>query len=51
MIGYCGVRFDEKGQNVLASALLVQLQGKDYVSVWPAAQASAQLQLPFRGWE
>jgi branched-chain amino acid transport system substrate-binding protein len=51
LIGYRGVRFDEKGQNVLASALLVQLRGREYVSVWPADQASAQLQLPFKGWE
>ncbi|MDI3305700.1 MAG: ABC transporter substrate-binding protein [Acetobacteraceae bacterium] len=50
MIGYRGVRFNEKGQNVLASALLVQLRGKEYVSVWPEDQASAPLELPFKGW-
>ena len=25
--GYNGVKFDEKGQNVLASSLLIQMQG------------------------
>ena len=50
MIGYNGVRFDEKGNNVLASAVLTQIQGKDYVSIWPKATATAPLQLPYRGW-
>ncbi|WP_421988613.1 ABC transporter substrate-binding protein [Roseococcus sp.] len=51
MIGYRGVRFDEKGQNTLASVLLVQLRGREYVSVWPEAVATAPLQLPYKGWE
>jgi branched-chain amino acid transport system substrate-binding protein len=50
MMGYNGVRFDEKGNNVLASALLIQIQGMNYVSVWPAASATAKLQLPYKGW-
>ncbi len=49
-MGYKGVKFDAKGQNVLASALMVQLDGTDYRSVWPAAQAAAKLVLPFKGW-
>ncbi len=28
MIGYKGVKFDDKGQNILASGLLIQLQGR-----------------------
>ena len=51
MIGYKGVKFDAKGQNILASALLVQLRARDYVAVWPADKASAPLQLPFKGWD
>jgi branched-chain amino acid transport system substrate-binding protein len=51
MIGYRGVRFDDKGQNTLASVLLVQLRGREYVSVYPEAVATAPLQLPYRGWE
>jgi branched-chain amino acid transport system substrate-binding protein len=51
MMGYNGVKFDETGQNILASSYLIQLQGKEYVSVWPAANATAKLVLPYKGWE
>jgi len=51
MLGYNGVKFDETGQNTLASSYLIQLQGKEYVSVWPPANASAKLALPYKGWE
>lgn len=51
MIGYRGVKFDDKGQNIKASVLLVQLRGREYVSVWPTETATAQLQLPYKGWE
>ncbi len=50
VIGYKGVKFNNVGQNILASTLLVQLKGSDYVPVWPAAQATGQLELPFKGW-
>ena len=50
MMGYKGVKFDEKGNNVLASALLIQIQGDKYVAVWPKASATAPLQLPYKGW-
>jgi branched-chain amino acid transport system substrate-binding protein len=50
MIGYKGVRYDDKGQNVLASTLLVQLAGKKYVAVWPDNSAVQTLALPFKGW-
>ncbi len=50
MIGYKGVKFDEKGNNTLAAALLIQLQGENYVSVWPKESAAGQLQLPYKGW-
>jgi branched-chain amino acid transport system substrate-binding protein len=51
MIGYKGIKYDDKGQNVLASTLLVQLDGKKYVAVWPASTAVQKLVLPFKGWE
>ena len=51
MMGYQGVKFDETGQNILASSYLIQLQGKEYVSVWPPANATAKLALPYKGWE
>jgi branched-chain amino acid transport system substrate-binding protein len=51
MMGYKGVKFDETGQNTLAATYLIQLQGKDYVSVWPADRAVAPVQWPMKGWE
>ena len=50
MMGYRGVKFDEKGNNTLAAALLIQIQGDKYVAVWPSASAVAPLQLPYKGW-
>ena len=36
IMGYKGVKFDDKGQNVLAAGLVIQLQdGENYVPVWP----------------
>ncbi|HZB91291.1 MAG TPA: ABC transporter substrate-binding protein [Stellaceae bacterium] len=51
MMGYSGVKFDATGQNILASTYLIQLQGKEYVSVWPDARATAKLQWPMKGWK
>ncbi len=51
MMGFEGVRFNEKGQNELASTLLIQLQGDEYVAVWPEDKAAAELELPFQGWK
>ena len=50
MIGYRGVKFDDTGQNTLSATYLIQLQGKEYVSVWPANRATATLQWPMKGW-
>lgn len=51
MIGYKGVKFDDKGQNVLASGAIIQLQdGENYVSVWPKANAEKPPVLPYKGW-
>jgi branched-chain amino acid transport system substrate-binding protein len=50
MIGYNGVKFDETGQNVLSATYLVQLQGKQYVSVWPESRATNKLEWPMTGW-
>jgi len=50
MIGYNGVKFDGTGQNTLASTFLIQLQGKQYVSIWPTSLATGKLELPMRGW-
>ena len=51
MMGYSGVKFDATGQNIEASTYLIQLQGKQYVSVWPAEAAAAALQWPMKGWK
>jgi branched-chain amino acid transport system substrate-binding protein len=50
MIGYRGVKFDETGQNTLSATYLIQLQGKEYVSVWPENRATAKLKWPMSGW-
>jgi branched-chain amino acid transport system substrate-binding protein len=50
MIGYNGVKFDDTGQNILASTFLIQLKGKDYVSVWPDSRATSKLDWPMKGW-
>lgn len=46
LVGYDGVKFDKTGQNVLGATYLTQLQGPDYVTVWPASAATAKLEWP-----
>jgi branched-chain amino acid transport system substrate-binding protein len=48
--GYDGVKFDAKGQNTLASSIVTQMRGGQYVAVWPKASATADLVLPYKGW-
>ena len=50
MIGYKGIKYNAKGQNILASTLLVQLFGTKYQAVWPDSAAVEKLVLPFKGW-
>ena len=51
MIGYKGVKFDEKGQNVLAAGVIIQLQdGENYVAVWPKTNAQKTPIMPYKGW-
>jgi branched-chain amino acid transport system substrate-binding protein len=51
IMGYKGVRFNEKGQNILAAGLMIQLQnGESYVPVWPKDKAEAEPALPYKGW-
>jgi len=50
MMGYRGVKFDATGQNVLAATYLIQLLGKNYVAVWPAASAQHAIVYPYQGW-
>jgi len=51
MIGYRGVKFDDTGQNTLSATYLIQLQGKEYKSVWPESRATAKLIYPMTGWK
>jgi len=51
MMGYRGVKFDETGQNILASTYLIQLFGGDYKVVWPDANATEKLVWPMKGWK
>jgi branched-chain amino acid transport system substrate-binding protein len=50
IIGYRGVRFDDTGQNIESATYLTQLQGKDYVTIWPDDAAAAKVQWPMTGW-
>src|SRR6185437_11074887 len=51
MMGYRGVKFDQTGQNILASTYLIQLKGKEYVMVWPEKAATNKLEWPMKGWK
>jgi branched-chain amino acid transport system substrate-binding protein len=52
VMGYKGVKFDDKGQNTLASGLVIQLQGgENYVAVWPKDQARKAPTFPYKGWQ
>ena len=51
VMGYKGVKFDDKGQNILASGLVIQLQdGENYVPVWPKDKTKTAPVLPYKGW-
>ncbi len=51
IMGYKGVKFDDKGQNVLAAGLVIQLQdGENYVAVWPKQLAKTAPAFPYKGW-
>src|SRR5690242_314204 len=51
MMGYRGVKFDETGQNILASTYLIQLKAKQYELVWPDSAAQTKLEWPMKGWK
>lgn len=48
--GYDGVKFDDKGQNILASSVVTQMRGGKYLSVFPKARATTDVILPYKGW-
>ena len=51
MMGYNGVKFDQTGQNILASTYLIQLKDKAYHLVWPEKSAEIKLVWPMKGWK
>lgn len=51
MMGYRGVKYDETGQNILASTYLIQLKAKQYELVWPENAAQTKLEWPMKGWK
>src|SRR3954454_23570346 len=50
IMGYKGVKFDDKGQNILAAGLVIQLEGENYVPVWPKQLAKTAPVFPYKGW-
>ena len=46
-----GVRFDETGQNVLGSGILVQMIKGKYQTVWPFEMASQEVVWPMPKWD
>jgi branched-chain amino acid transport system substrate-binding protein len=51
MMGYNGVKFDQTGQNIMASTYLIQLKDKAYKLVWPEKSAEIKLEWPMKGWK
>jgi branched-chain amino acid transport system substrate-binding protein len=48
---YRGVRFNDKGQNVLANGLITQIQGGQHYAVWPKDIALKPAVFPAPGWD
>jgi branched-chain amino acid transport system substrate-binding protein len=50
MMGYQGIKYDQTGQNILASTYLIQLHGNKYELIWPESAAISKLQWPMPAW-
>lgn len=48
LVGYDGVKFDDTGQNVEGATYITQLDGSNYVTVWPQKAAQAALRWPLK---
>jgi branched-chain amino acid transport system substrate-binding protein len=48
---YKGVKFNEKGQNVLATGLITQIQGGQHHPVWPKDLATKEYVFPAPAWD
>jgi branched-chain amino acid transport system substrate-binding protein len=50
IVPWAGIRFDETGQNVGVRAIIVQLQGGKYWTVWPFEVAARDVLYPLPRW-
>jgi branched-chain amino acid transport system substrate-binding protein len=50
LVPWAGVKFDETGQNVGVRAIIVQLQGGKYWTVWPFEVAARDVLYPIPRW-
>jgi len=50
LVPWTGVKFDETGQNVGVRAIIVQLQGGKYLTVWPFEVAARDVLYPIPRW-
>lgn len=48
LVGYRGVKFDSTGQNDEGATYITQLDGPDYMTVWPQDAAQASLRWPLK---
>ena len=48
---YKGIRFNEKGQNVLATGLITQIQDGKHYPVWPKDLSTKAVVFPAPGWD
>jgi branched-chain amino acid transport system substrate-binding protein len=51
LMPWTGVRFDEKGQNAGVRAIMIQMQGGTYKTVYPFDLASADVIYPIPAWK
>lgn len=51
MMPWRGVKFNKDNQNTLGDIVMVQLQGNNYVTVWPHKYAKAKVKFPYTGWK
>ena len=50
IVPWTGVRFDENGQNTGVRAIIMQLQGGKYHTVWPFEMATRDVIYPIPKW-
>ena len=51
IMAWQGVKFDETGQNIYVKAIIVQLKGGKYYTVWPFDSATRDVIYPIPAWK